>query len=137
MEEEQKVIEEAPAEKPKRKGRPVAVRIVARKGESVLVEWNVGDDLARAFIPAAEAVAEIVSPEVLAQGIPYGVPWQELIDLSRATPENFGREMRKHGLWTAEDIEAKPKDVQRVLHAVTGITSGALHGIARKHQKGG
>lgn len=123
--------------KPRRKPKPVAVSAVAQKGKSVLVEWTASDGLKRAFIPADQVEGDAVDPEVLGQGIPYGVPWAELVDTSGATPENFQAEMHRNGIWTAADLEAKPKILIKVLPIITGINLGALRGAARKHERGG
>lgn len=117
--------------------RPVAVKIVARKGKSVLVEWPEGDDLRRGFIPVDKLDGQTVDPGVLGKAIPYGVPWAELVDMSAATPADFQAEMHRHGIWTRADLEAKPKVLRTILFNITGINLGALHGAAKKHEQGG
>lgn len=121
----------------RRKAKPVAVSVIARKGKSALVEWGAGDGLKRAFVPADLVEGDAVNPEVLAQGIPYGVPWAELVDTSGATPANFQAEMHRNGIWTVADLEAKPKILHKILPIITGINLGALRGAARKHERGG
>lgn len=103
-------------EKSKRR-KLVSVRVVERKGKSALVEWTVGDnDRKRAFVPA-EAIegGNKCDENVIKAGIPYGIPWEELADISGITPEAIGREMRRRNLWTAEDIERNMQKVSKVI----------------------
>lgn len=135
MDEEQVTTEEE--NKPKRKAKALTVRVVASKGQSVLVEWPAGNDLKRAFVPADQVQDDKAEAETLEAGIPYGVPWAELVDMSAATPANFQAEMHRHGIWTVADLEAQPKVIRRVTDIITGINLGALHSAAKKYEQGG
>ena len=82
--------------------------VVARKGETVLVEWVSGEDVRRSVVPFDLIVTDdagqawCVAPE---QGLTYGYPWEELVKL-QATPAGVARELRKRGIWTAADLRA-------------------------------
>jgi len=71
----------------------VAVRVIAQKGESALVEW----DGKRGYVPLSVVKEGTVSPTALSKAVPYGVPWESL-DKALAT------ELRAAGIWTKEDL---------------------------------
>lgn len=125
--------------KPKR--RKVNVRIVEQEGESALVEWTEGDDLRRAYVPVDKLeTAEtrwgfICAPHILSAGIPYGAPWETLIDTSRLTPEAIGRELRRKGFWTSADIQANMRIVPKAVNTATGLSAASLFTLAQKHEE--
>jgi hypothetical protein len=130
--------EEETKEAPKKKKELIKVRVVAAEGKSALVEWTDGDDhLRRAFVPQAKLETGGADLETLGKGIPYGVPWEEAVDLSRTTPEAFADELRRLGVWTLADLEARPKLIRQALFNVTGVTLAALHSAAKRHERGG
>jgi hypothetical protein len=134
MGDEEEVVEEAP----KKKKELTPVRVIAAEGKSALVEWADGAGLLRrAFVPRAKLEEDKADPGDLEKGIPYGVPWEEAVDLSNATPEAFADALRRLGVWTLADLEARPKLIRQALFNVTGITLAALHSAAKRYERGG
>ena len=121
-------------EQPRRKPKTVAVRVVARKDESALVEWEAEGDLCRAYVPASKVEADRCDEDTLAAGIPYGVPWEDLIDLSALTPESIGVRLRRREIWTAADVERNIQVVQRTINETTGLTPARLHTLASQYE---
>ena len=81
-----------------------AVRLIGRKGESALVEWLDGNNhYRRAYIPFSEIRQGLVARTVLNSGIPYGVRWEDHIQVT-ATPHTVANELRRRGMWTWSDI---------------------------------
>ena len=119
-------------EKKERKKQHIIIDIIERKGQSALVEWPQGGDLRRAYVPASKIKDAKCDEDVLNAGLPFGVPWEELIDASGLTPGAIAMELRRRGIWTSADIERNPKGVRRAVDAATGLTMGALHGLAAK-----
>ena len=99
--------EAQPEPKPAKKPAPdpmIPVRVVARKGESALVEWIDGDGLyRRAYVPAGKVQEGAAPSKVLDQAIPYGLPWEQWIEVT-ATPEGIANELRRQGMWRWEDF---------------------------------
>lgn len=80
------------------------VRLVAHKDESILVEWIDGENMYhRAYVPLAKLKEGTVASKDLAKGIPYGLPWEEWIEVE-VTPESIANEMRRWGVWCWSDI---------------------------------
>lgn len=135
MKEEQEKQEEEPR-KPKRR-KMVEVYVVSQKGQSALVQWGGRDDLHRGYVPAVEIEDGKVDKAVLDAAIPYGVPWEELIDLSELTPQKVAQELHRAGVWTAVDIDARRKQAKQALVAAIGasVSLNALREVARELEK--
>jgi len=114
-------------EKPKRR-KLITVRIIEQRGPSALIEWNVDDDIRRAFVPADTIEGDKCDGEIVEAGVPYGIPWEELADISSITPEAIGKEMRRRGLWTADDME---RNMQKVSKAIAVIISPVIISLRR------
>ena len=80
------------------------VRLVGQKDGSALVEWLDEAGLyRRAYVPADKVKDNTVASKELAKGIPYGLPWEEWIEVT-ATPEHIANELRRHGVWCWADL---------------------------------
>ncbi len=121
-------------EKKPKAARRIEVRVVAQEGESALVEWAEEGDLRRAYVPVGKIEGGRCSMDDLNAGIPYGVPWEDLIDVSGLTREAVGREMRRKGFWTSADINENMRTVQRAINAATGLTAASLYTLAREYE---
>jgi len=80
------------------------VRLVAHKDGSALVEWlDEAGNYRRAYVPLSKVKDGEVSARDLGKGIPYGLPWEDFIEVT-ATPEFIANELRRHGCWTQADL---------------------------------
>ena len=95
----------------------VAVRVIERKGKVALVEWIVGTDWRRAYIPAQELTPLGVAADVLAAGEPYGARWEELI--APATPQAIAQALRQQGIWTVSELAMRLGDAVQAANRVT------------------
>lgn len=128
--EEEKKSEKSPAPTPRRKLVPVIVR--AQKDGSTLVEFATGDDIGRCYVPADKIEDDKVDKTVLEAGIPYGIPWEDVLpDLPKQQAQLLGRELRKHGVWTEEDTN-NVGAVKRAIGAVFGNIYGMLQMAAKE-----
>ena len=98
----------------------VKVKIIQRKGQAALAQWIAEDGVHRATIPANTIIKGQVSEDELSYGIVYGEPWEELITLS-ATPESIAAELRRCGIWTREDLEARPNQALSAIQSAYGV----------------
>lgn len=114
----------------------IKVRVVQRRGESALVEWLDGERQSRAMIPATAVVDDLVAEDVLAAGIPYGVPWGELVQLT-ATPDAVQAELYRVGVWTVDDLRQNPQLALGALQRVYGTDLAALMRAAKEYESGG
>ena len=95
------------------------VKVIQQKGQAALVEWIAEDGAHRATIPASTIVKGQVASDELEYGIAYGEPWQELVTVS-ATPETIAAQLRRCGIWTREDLEARPNQALSAIQAAYG-----------------
>ena len=79
------------------------VRLVAHKDGSALVEWIDDGMYRRVYVPLAKVDQGTVAGKDLAKGIPYGLPWEDWIEVT-ATPENIANELRRMSIWCWADI---------------------------------
>ena len=100
------------------------VKIINTQNEMALVEWLDDDNVfqrswvvQRMLDQTKDGHIEVEEPE---QGIPYGVPFDKCLQLY-ASPLSVCRELRKRGLWTADDVQARPREVLGALQAAYGI----------------
>ena len=98
----------------------IKVKIIQQKGQAALVEWIADDGLHRATIPADTIIKGQVASDELEYGIIYGEPWEELIEIS-ATPETIAAELRRCGIWTKADLEARPQQALSAIQAAYGV----------------
>lgn len=119
--------------KKERKPKRIAVKIIAQKDLSALVEWEAEGDLCRAYVPADKVEDGQCGEDVLAAGIPHGVPWEDVLP---ETPprEAVGKQLRQHGIWTCADIEKNIQGVQRAINQTTGLTPASLHTLASQYE---
>jgi len=108
MAEEEQKQEEA-KEKPRPEPR-VPVRVIGSKGESALVEWMDAEGMyRRVYVPLAKVTKGTVASKDLERGIPYGLPWEDYIEVT-ATPASIANELRRMGAWRREDLTANIVD---------------------------
>ena len=99
---EQAAEPETPKAKPPDPRLPV--RLIGQKDGSALVEWTDEEgQYRRAYVPGSKVQDGTVAGKELAKGIPYGLPWEDWIEVT-ATPQHIANELRRQGVWCWEDI---------------------------------
>jgi hypothetical protein len=116
---------------------------VRRDRQAVLAQYLAPDgSLERRIIPSEALAAD---GEVAAQdwqlGIPFGLPWEDLI-VFKATPLDFANNLHRQGIWTADDLSRNPNaafaawqetyqlDIAGLLHLAKIASSGAPAGVS-------
>lgn len=103
-----------------------AVRVVRRDDAAALVEWD--EPARRAIVPVAileereGGLWYCPQPE---QGAAYGVDWAAVVQM-QATPEQLALELHRRGVWTKEDLRARPAEALAALQTVYGVDVAAL-----------
>jgi len=67
-------------------------------------------------VPTDKVLNQFVDDQVLARGIPYGFPWEEIV--INFNMQQFALEMHNADLWTVEDVLKNPKKVTGVLRKI-------------------
>ena len=101
------------------------IKIISKRGASALVEYDDKGQLKRATIPQADIVDNEVSSYKLKMGIPHGLDWAKLITL-QATPELLEQNLRRAGIWTADDALNNAPKVLGAIQATYQLDLGKL-----------
>jgi hypothetical protein len=127
------ISSEQPAEQTPEERVPVS--LVGRYGPSVLVEWVIDGRSKRAVIPA-QAIAHDGTADraELDLGVPYGLPWESLVTPT-VTADTVAECLRRAGIWTAADLNAKPQAALGALQAAYMVDLGALLTAASNHKE--
>lgn len=94
-------------------GNKTLVTIVTMKDHSLLVEYFENDILTRKYVPVSKLEGNYIADDVLASGIQYGYPWEEMdivFDMKL-----FAVEMHNAELWTVDDLLKTPNKLTGVL----------------------
>jgi len=114
----------------------VIVKIIQRQGQAALVEWIDDGVTRRSTVPSAVIQKRRVPTAELKRGIPYGEPWEELIEL-KATPEILAAELRRRGIWTVEDLQANPEIARGAIMDAYGCELGHLMRAVKERREEG
>jgi hypothetical protein len=108
------------------------VRIIMNDRTSALVEYEKNGKLTRATIAGKHIVDGKVKESVLGKAVKFGIDWGEL-NYPMISSEEISRQLRNHGIWTAQDARTKPGLVsQSVIKACAPLVSTILGFIKDK-----
>lgn len=86
----------------------------------------------RVVVPAHTVAGETCPEDVLQEGIPYGEDWASWIT-GEDVPGRVANELHRRGLWTLEQLLARPMEVQSAFVAVAAQDlSDFLRAIRRR-----
>lgn len=108
----------------------IPVQILGTKGRSLLVQYK-ADGPQRCYVPKGKVVEGKCSVDVLEKGVVYGVQWEKMLDLSSITPERLAKILRRNGIWTCDDLEARDRKLIRI---ATNLIGGAVQVAAKRRQ---
>lgn len=111
------------------------VKIISRRKESALVEYQKGDKLHRVTIPFGDIKDGEVTEYKLKLGIPHGIEWSRFINL-QVTSQDFENNLRRVGIWTGEDALRNPQAVLGALQRTYQIDLGTIQRIAKEANHG-
>lgn len=115
----------------------IKVRIIQQKRQSTLVEWTDEDGTQRVYVPTTEVDGTAVHPDVLAVGIPYGDPFDDIINLSGTdtVKATLIKELHKRGLYTADDVLANVRAVKAAVTDAYGLNVADVLRSARQYKE--
>lgn len=115
------------------------VQVIERKLGAILVQWNENDEICRGIIPEEllESDGITVRDELLSVSIPYGVDWETLLEgvVGLVTPAIIAGNLRKAGIWTAEDVLSNSKAVLGAIHNSYHVDMSAIIQLAKNKIK--
>ena len=108
--------EAEPEQEPRRQVQTVAVKLIERRGKSVVVQYVRLGKTVRAMIPA-DILADRMPKDVMDAAVPMSVPWAELV-VPSVTGEQLETALRNHGVWTKTDYRTKQREVMSAIQIV-------------------
>jgi len=112
------------------------VKIIKRQGQAALVEWTDDGVTRRSTVPSAVIQKRRVPTAELKRGIPYGEPWEDLIEL-HATPETLAAELRRRGIWTVEDLQENAEVARGAILSAYGCElAHLLRAVKERREEG-
>lgn len=114
------------------------VTVISHNNNLTLVEWSTGSGrIHRNWLKtkdidiASDGTATTADP---GSGVPYGFDFARIVRLE-TTPQVLDTELKKAGIWTAEDIRARPAAALGAITAAYGLTLGSLLEAVSAHEK--
>lgn len=115
-------------------GEKTIVTIVNSKGDSTLVQFVSSGVLSRKFVPTHLVVDNMVDDQVLARGIPYGYPWDDIE--MKFDNAKFANELHNLDVWTVEDALKSPQKLWSALRAALADNLSTILETAKIEKKG-
>ena len=114
------------------------VQVISHKNDLTLVEWSAQSGrLHRNWLKTSDID---ISPDGTAttadpgHGVPYGFDFARIIKLD-TTPQALDTGLKQAGIWTAEDLRARPAAALGAIQAAYGLTLGSLLEAVAAHEK--
>ena len=108
------------------------IRLIQSGDKTNLYEGILPDEgLARRMLPAS-----ILAPTQaqFEQGVPYGLPFAELLKPSDDLPANLETALHNAGIWTLDDLRTKGKQAVGAFQAAYGLELSRLIQIAATYK---
>ena len=117
----------------------IEVKLLSVQGQAAIVTFRDGEGIFQGRIISINEVADIrtgetklVSDKILSTGTEYGIDWETLLGEDYVlTPADIGQELRRHGLWTYEDLNSNPNVVTAALNSLAYRVFAELMRAAR------
>jgi hypothetical protein len=110
------------------------IKVVRSDKQSALVEYQDGNETKRVIVPVSAVVDNVIDDNDLALGIPYGLAWANLVTPS-TNSKRIEAELRRAGIWTAEDALKNAPAVQGAVQAAYSIDFSTIMRIAKENLK--
>lgn len=113
----------------------IKVNVIRRKGATMLVQFADENGVQRVTLPSSSVDDDgLVDVLELSLGIPYGLPWEEIVQF-KATPETVTNELRRRGIWTREDLIADPNGAVSAFRTASGVDASRLRILAAQYEQ--
>ena len=105
----------------------IEVKLISVQGHAAVVSYRDYDGIVRARVISLKAVAglrigesSVIPLNIVKTGTEYGIDWETLLGEEYAiTPVDIGQELRRHGLWTYDDLNSNPNEVTAALNSLS------------------
>lgn len=113
------------------------VTVISRKNDMLLVQWEQMGSLRRSWVTPdmvvenRGAVATVRDPNA---GVPYGMDWTRVGPFG-VTPVDIDRELKRRGIWSIDDLRARPNEVIGALMSAYGMDLARLLQWAKEFER--
>ncbi len=133
----QATLEPEPGKRGRRR-KLLPVRVVEDIGVSLLVEWSEPSGLLkRGYVPQECVVNDAAELSDLEAAAPYGVPWEQVLNVSDFTALRVAVELRRSGFWTRAQVEKDPGHAMRAVLRALPLNVSVLRRAAKQYDEGG
>ena len=122
-----------PPDKKKENTTRLPVTVISTKGETALIQYLQDGQVTRKYIPVKELGDGHVLETVLARGIPYGYPWEDLE--MKFDSVKLAHELHQRDIWTPNDALTFPQKLLSALNAVYADNISQILNIALKEKR--
>lgn len=104
------------------------VKIIETINKNILIEWEDDNGLHRGTVPEETLNGNVIDDTMLSLAIPFGVEWEFVLEdfVGEMTPQNLASSLRKAGIWTFEDLRARPQKALQVIQSIYGVDLSSL-----------
>lgn len=107
------------------------MKTVQVQGQAALVEYETFGQIKRVTVPVHLAK----NPGVVQAGIPYGLPWEEIVGELITPGEMVAAQLRRAGIWTYDDLLKKPREALAAIMAAYKFDLQILAARAREYEE--
>ncbi len=95
------------------------IRDILKKGDAKIVQVTKPDGEDETLVVPNKATP--TTEEDVDLGIPYGLPWAKIIGQIKASPKDIEEKLHKHGIFTAEQLRARPQVAMNAIRDALGL----------------
>lgn len=109
----------------------IVKRVRSGRG-TILIEWTRDDMIHRGWIPDDMINADNeVTERTIQSSIPFGLPFEHIIDRQTISPQILADSLRRRGIWTEEDVMKNPETVQKAIIASAELSVSRIQSRIR------
>lgn len=121
-----------------RQTKRIEAKKIFRKKLAIVIEFTESDGYPVRFAIPENIGKELPDGKILLTeeeiniyGIPFGIPWEHLLESRQISSNTLAGELRKNGIWTREDVYKNPSGVRGALFAASSLSLTQINQIAK------
>lgn len=115
-------------------GERTIVRSIVRGPQASLVQWEESQQLKRGWVPNTSLDENWqISREELNRAMPYGLPFQTILECIIIDNNILANELRRRHIWTEADILQNPMEISRAIVAAAHVSVAKIQTLVRDY----
>jgi len=111
------------------------LQVIESNDESTLLQFIDTDGFVnRVVVPSSTITfdGEVVNCSIDPyEGIPYGLPWEEILDVD-LTVKELANNLRRYGIWVADDLKNNPQGFRSAIAYFYGMSAAKITGAVTR-----